>query len=102
MLTVVHAIALHHRQVHFDVGILRPNWLDGATYLGQHTVDNITVNTWTKVQAFRAWYGHMSYIVWVPSFQPSFGLVAAMTGRIQHLLCATVAVPCRQISLTCM
>ncbi|XP_057422305.1 uncharacterized protein At4g14100-like [Lotus japonicus] len=32
------------------VGILRPNWLDGATYLGQETVDNFLCNVWEKVE----------------------------------------------------
>ncbi|MED6149516.1 hypothetical protein PIB30_063320 [Stylosanthes scabra] len=30
--------------MHFPVGILRPNWLDGATYLGQRMVDNFLCN----------------------------------------------------------
>ncbi|TKY73722.1 hypothetical protein E2542_SST02478 [Spatholobus suberectus] len=34
--------------VHVEVGILRPNWLDGATYLGQHRVDNFLCNVWEK------------------------------------------------------
>ncbi|XP_047156098.1 uncharacterized protein At4g14100-like [Vigna umbellata] len=33
----------------FDVGILRPNWLDGANYLGQEHVDNFLCNVWEKV-----------------------------------------------------
>ncbi|KAH1255235.1 Uncharacterized protein GmHk_04G011456 [Glycine max] len=35
--------------VDFGVGILRPNWLDGATYLGQQHVDNFLCNVWAKV-----------------------------------------------------
>ncbi|XP_020224363.1 uncharacterized protein At4g14100 [Cajanus cajan] len=35
--------------LHLDVGILRPNWLDGATYLGQQRVDNFLCNVWDKV-----------------------------------------------------
>ncbi|KAL1347087.1 hypothetical protein HN51_020604 [Arachis hypogaea] len=31
-----------------EVGILRPNWLDGANYLGQETVDNFVCNVWEK------------------------------------------------------
>ncbi|MED6191988.1 hypothetical protein PIB30_006137 [Stylosanthes scabra] len=34
--------------VHFDVGILRPNWLDGATFLGLKNVDNFLCNVWEK------------------------------------------------------
>ncbi|KAK3183281.1 hypothetical protein Dsin_030567 [Dipteronia sinensis] len=37
------------RVLHFSVGILRPNWLDGATYLGQEHVDGFLCNVWTKV-----------------------------------------------------
>eukprot|EP00256_Glycine_max_P035415 XP_006581827.2 uncharacterized protein At4g14100-like [Glycine max] len=35
--------------LHFQVGILRPNWLLGATYLGQQHVDNFLCNVWEKV-----------------------------------------------------
>ena len=34
----------------FEVGILRPNWLDGATYLGQRQVDGFLCNVWEKVE----------------------------------------------------
>lgn len=37
------------REIAFEVGILRPNWLDGATYLGQQVIHNITTNGYTKV-----------------------------------------------------
>ncbi|KAK4371858.1 hypothetical protein RND71_007242 [Anisodus tanguticus] len=37
-----------------DVGILRPNWLDGATYLGQQFVDGFQCNVWQKVDFI--WY----------------------------------------------
>ncbi|KAL2342834.1 hypothetical protein Fmac_004119 [Flemingia macrophylla] len=33
----------------FEVGILRPNWLHGANYLGQEYVDNFLCNVWEKV-----------------------------------------------------
>ncbi|WOL01778.1 hypothetical protein Cni_G10495 [Canna indica] len=46
--------ALRCRTVHFDVGILRPDWLDGATYLGQETVDGFLCNVWEKAQFI--WY----------------------------------------------
>ncbi|WOL17979.1 hypothetical protein Cni_G26772 [Canna indica] len=42
------------RSAQLDVGILRPNWLDGATYLGQQTVDGFLCNVWTKVDFI--WY----------------------------------------------
>ncbi|KAL5791611.1 hypothetical protein ACOSP7_000205 [Xanthoceras sorbifolium] len=42
------------RVLHFSVGILRPNWLDGATYLGQEHVDGFLCNVWTKVDFI--WY----------------------------------------------
>ncbi|KAJ1404989.1 hypothetical protein SESBI_26130 [Sesbania bispinosa] len=40
--------------IHFDVGILRPNWLDGANYLGQEYADNFLCNVWEKVDFI--WY----------------------------------------------
>uniref|UniRef100_A0A7N0RBZ2 Uncharacterized protein n=1 Tax=Kalanchoe fedtschenkoi TaxID=63787 RepID=A0A7N0RBZ2_KALFE len=42
------------RTMHFEVGILRPNWLDGATYLGQESVDGFLCNVWEKVDFI--WY----------------------------------------------
>ncbi|PIN17036.1 hypothetical protein CDL12_10306 [Handroanthus impetiginosus] len=42
------------RSVHFEVGILRPNWLEGAEYLGQETVDGFLCNVWQKVDFI--WY----------------------------------------------
>ena len=33
----------------YDVGIPRPNWLDGANYLGQQYADNFLCNVWEKV-----------------------------------------------------
>ncbi|XP_062028703.1 uncharacterized protein At4g14100-like [Rosa rugosa] len=42
------------RVLHFEVGILRPNWLDGATYLGQRHVDGFLCNVWEKVDFI--WY----------------------------------------------
>lgn len=40
--------------LHFPVGILRPNWLDGATYLGQKYMDGFLCNVWEKVDFI--WY----------------------------------------------
>lgn len=42
------------RGKHFQVGILRPNWLDGATYLGQKYMDGFLCNVWEKVDFI--WY----------------------------------------------
>ncbi|GFP84747.1 uncharacterized protein at4g14100 [Phtheirospermum japonicum] len=39
---------------HFPVGILRPNWLDGANYLGQVYKDGFLCNVWEKVDFI--WY----------------------------------------------
>ncbi|XP_057791437.1 uncharacterized protein At4g14100-like [Salvia miltiorrhiza] len=35
--------------MHFPVGILRPNFLDGANYLGQQRKDGFLCNVWEKV-----------------------------------------------------
>ncbi|XP_023548717.1 uncharacterized protein At4g14100-like isoform X1 [Cucurbita pepo subsp. pepo] len=37
-----------------EVGILRPNWLDGANYLGQRHVNGFLCNVWEKVDFI--WY----------------------------------------------
>ncbi|KAL8121479.1 uncharacterized protein At4g14100-like [Apium graveolens] len=37
-----------------DVGILRPNWLDGAKYLGQRHMNGFLCNVWEKVDFI--WY----------------------------------------------
>lgn len=42
------------RTVLFEVGILRPNWLEGATYLGQRHIDGFLCNVWQKVDFI--WY----------------------------------------------
>uniref|UniRef100_A0A6V3IXN4 Uncharacterized protein n=2 Tax=Lotharella globosa TaxID=91324 RepID=A0A6V3IXN4_9EUKA len=36
----------------FPVGILRPNWLENATYLRTETVDLYNCNVWTKADGF--------------------------------------------------
>ncbi|KAF8020958.1 hypothetical protein BT93_G1392 [Corymbia citriodora subsp. variegata] len=41
------------RTLHFSVGILRPNWLDGATYLGRSRVDGFECDGWMKVDFIR-------------------------------------------------
>ncbi|VVB01230.1 unnamed protein product [Arabis nemorensis] len=42
------------RSVQLEVGILRPNWLDGAKYLGQQNVNGFLCNVWEKVDFI--WY----------------------------------------------
>ncbi|KAL9668848.1 hypothetical protein QQ045_006388 [Rhodiola kirilowii] len=42
------------KTLHFEVGILRPDWLDGANYLGQERVDGFLCNAWEKVDFI--WY----------------------------------------------
>ncbi|XP_074560908.1 uncharacterized protein At4g14100-like [Curcuma longa] len=42
------------RTVHFEVGILRPDWLDSANYVGLETVDGFLCNVWEKAQFI--WY----------------------------------------------
>ncbi|KAL0385254.1 UNVERIFIED_CONTAM: hypothetical protein Sradi_2919700 [Sesamum radiatum] len=42
------------RSAQVEVGILRPNWLDGAVYLGQENVDGFLCNVWQKVDFI--WY----------------------------------------------
>ncbi|XP_068661304.1 uncharacterized protein At4g14100-like [Aristolochia californica] len=42
------------RTAQLEVGILRPNWLDGARYLGQEYVDGFLCNVWEKVDFI--WY----------------------------------------------
>ncbi|KAL6996816.1 hypothetical protein U1Q18_006945 [Sarracenia purpurea var. burkii] len=42
------------RVLSVGVGILRPNWLDGATYLGQRHMDGFLCNVWEKVEFI--WY----------------------------------------------
>ncbi|OVA03174.1 hypothetical protein BVC80_8077g3 [Macleaya cordata] len=42
------------KTVKFEVGILRPNWLEDANYLGQQKVDGFLCNVWEKVDFI--WY----------------------------------------------
>ncbi|XP_059641259.1 uncharacterized protein At4g14100-like [Cornus florida] len=42
------------RVLNFSVGILRPNWLQGANYLGQQYRDGFLCNVWEKVDFI--WY----------------------------------------------
>ncbi|KAF4346863.1 hypothetical protein G4B88_015484 [Cannabis sativa] len=49
----LHRNTPNHRPM-LEVGILRPNWLDGANYLGQRHVDGFLCNVWEKVEFI--WY----------------------------------------------
>ncbi|GMH15070.1 hypothetical protein Nepgr_016911 [Nepenthes gracilis] len=42
------------RNAQLEVGILRPNWLDGAAYQGQRRVDGFLCNVWQKADFI--WY----------------------------------------------
>ncbi|KAK4260458.1 hypothetical protein QN277_003565 [Acacia crassicarpa] len=42
------------KSAQLEVGILRPDWLDGANYLGQQTVNGFLCNVWEKVDFI--WY----------------------------------------------
>lgn len=42
------------RVLALEVGILRPDWLDGANYLGQRYMDGFLCNVWEKVEFI--WY----------------------------------------------
>ncbi|KAI5404789.1 uncharacterized protein At4g14100 [Lathyrus oleraceus] len=45
----LHPSDRHCKILYPGVGILRRNWLDGATYLGQEKIDNFVCNVWEKV-----------------------------------------------------
>jgi hypothetical protein len=36
------------KEVHFPVGILRPDWLSGGTYVGVQQIDGFKCNVWEK------------------------------------------------------
>jgi len=38
------------KTLHFDVGILTPDWLKDSKYLGQTATDNFVTNVWTKAK----------------------------------------------------
>lgn len=38
------------RVMHFPVGILAPDWLHDATYVGQKSIDGFECNVWEKVE----------------------------------------------------
>ena len=41
--------------VSFPVGILRPDWLNNATYVGVEEIDGFKCNVWEKVDFIRYW-----------------------------------------------
>ncbi|KAJ3704514.1 hypothetical protein LUZ61_008219 [Rhynchospora tenuis] len=45
---------LRCRSAQLEVGVLRPNWLDGATYLGRAHVNGFLCDAWTKADFI--WY----------------------------------------------
>jgi hypothetical protein len=38
------------KTLHFDVGILTPDWLKDSKYLGRTAADNFVTNVWTKAK----------------------------------------------------
>ncbi|GAQ82776.1 hypothetical protein KFL_001240075 [Klebsormidium nitens] len=38
------------RMLHFDVGILRPDWLSGGQYVGRREKDGFACDVWTKAE----------------------------------------------------
>ncbi|OAY79526.1 Uncharacterized protein ACMD2_15104 [Ananas comosus] len=47
---------LRCRSAQLDVGILRPDWLAGADYLGTRSVDGFLCNVWTKADGFITYF----------------------------------------------
>mmetsp|Transcript_55490 Transcript_55490/g.119776 ORF Transcript_55490/g.119776 Transcript_55490/m.119776 type:complete len:207 (-) Transcript_55490:81-701(-) len=45
----VHPLKETCMYMHFQVGILRPDWLQNATYMGKSTIQGVSVHGWTKV-----------------------------------------------------
>ena len=43
------------KKITFAVGILRPDWLSGATYIGTENIDGFKCNVWEKVDFIRYW-----------------------------------------------
>lgn len=43
------------KKITFTVGILRPDWLSGATYIGTENIDGFKCNVWEKVDFIRYW-----------------------------------------------
>ena len=61
------------KEVDFPVGILTPDWLANATYLGKETVDTHNTHVWTKSEGFiRYWADAKTGLpVSLPSSSPS-------------------------------
>mmetsp|Transcript_6394 Transcript_6394/g.15295 ORF Transcript_6394/g.15295 Transcript_6394/m.15295 type:complete len:231 (+) Transcript_6394:43-735(+) len=53
------------RTIQFPVGILTPDWLAGAKYLGQRVIHNITTNGFTKADGFITYFSEAA-----PPFRP--------------------------------
>ncbi|KAJ4972975.1 hypothetical protein NE237_006149 [Protea cynaroides] len=65
------------RTAQLEVGILRPNWLEGANYLGQRYVDGFLCNVWEKVD-------FLSYYEDVATKRPVHWVF--YTGRVAHVM----------------
>ncbi|OIT01655.1 PREDICTED: uncharacterized protein At4g14100-like [Nicotiana attenuata] len=65
------------RVMHFPVGILRPNWLQGGKYLGQRYMDGFLCNVWEKVDFI--WY-YEDVVTKRPVYWAFF------TGMIAHVM----------------
>ncbi|KAF5834353.1 hypothetical protein DUNSADRAFT_9016 [Dunaliella salina] len=48
------------RTIEFPVGILRPEWLAGARYLGQQVIHNISTYGFTKADGFITYYSEVA------------------------------------------
>ncbi|XP_057995926.1 uncharacterized protein At4g14100-like [Hevea brasiliensis] len=52
--------------LHFSVGVLRTNWLEGANYLGQQQIDGFLCHGWEKAD-FIGMVAHMMTLEVVPA-----------------------------------
>jgi hypothetical protein len=68
----------------FPVGILTPDWLANATYLGTETVDAHDTYVWTKADGFIKYYSDVSSGLPVP-FWPCDELSRAVMQPLQGL-----------------
>lgn len=50
------------KTLHFDVGILTPDWLKDAKYLGQTAADNFVTNVWTKSKFINYYADKVSWV----------------------------------------
>lgn len=58
------------RTIKFPVGILSPDWLANATYLGKETVDAHETNVWTKADGFIKYYADVDTSLPVTALDP--------------------------------